>query len=265
MTVGEWLAMLPYRRGVACGELRRIAEGIARRLLGSRAAAEHERSDLVADALVAALEGDGAALRRGSPELPVSAWLDGTMRRLLAAERESMRRSLGRRVGDVDRLADTQEPSAEAKVGTGRAGEHPVLARSKGPFWADRAHSLLTEADRSVLTRKQREVYDLFWDGRLSIAAIAHRLRLDWHTTHERLARALKRLRDGPPAPPPDRAWAAAAAESPETDETTRLLLRRFAAGATYRELAAHVGSTRNAVKLRIRRMRRAAGPRTSG
>jgi len=237
MTVGGWLAALGRRPEAAWAELRLVAEKRARRVVPRGGDAEEEAADLASDLVCAVMRTGAAGLRRARRGVLLASWVEGTLRKLHVAERKARRRTLGRTMGE-ERLLE----------GGGEAV--PARVRFSAPN--------LSEADRSVLTRGQREIYELFWDRGMSIREIRKRLGLHWRTVHERLQRGLRRLRDGAPPPPPSREWAAKAAKRSDLEAGTRGLLARFAGGESYARIASAVGGTENAVRLRIRRLKEA-------
>lgn len=247
MTVGEWLALLERQREVAWGELRRLAELIARTLTRGSPNAAHEAEELAADVAAELFVEGAAGLRRAQPEIQVWSWLVGTLRTRLAS---GIRAKPPVVFGDLSSVpAPTRQEGDPAAVG--------VSVGSDEPTPTERVEWSFERADSSVLTPRQRETYELFREG-MSIAAIARKLKLDRHTVHDRIERGLRRLRDGPRPPPPDRGWALPAAGRRDLDEGTRILLRKFAAWTSYGELARIARSARGAVKQKIRRLRNA-------
>ena len=232
MTVADWLAILARSAESAWTELLLRAEAVARRV-------DRSHSEELAAAIVATLfEQQGSPLHRAASSTALEGWLCGALRRLHRVEQRKRVRECPATTGSTTALERGVRPATR--------GAAPIRQRVALPRSGDVS-----------LTDPQREAYELFRLG-MSIASIADLLELDWHSVRDRLARALRRVRDGAPKGPPARAWALHEAGRPELQAGRRWVFQQYAAGESHRVIARALGLDRDAVRKRLSRARRA-------
>ena len=191
--------------------------------------------DSASESLVRIFDDGQSALRRADPSCPLQPWLRGVITNVLREVRRSQRERTDPAV--VDNAATTDVGRAESRTKWGRV-------------------------DLRVLTPKQRNAVRLRLRG-ISWSRMARILGISRRAARDRVdsaVRRLKRLRRED-----DRSWAQSLVRSQEPQPTrmpqelARQMLRMYANGVSHREIAHVLGVSSEAVRHRIRRLRRRA------
>lgn len=221
-------------------------ETIARAMVAEGRLGKDEFEDCASEGFLRVYEDGASGMREADVDPELSSWVRGVLGNVW---KEEVRGRVREREIIAEKLEE-EEARVREEIRRARAGESP-----------DRR--LARERAEEALTPKQREAW-LLYERLGSISAVARTLKVTWRAVGERLARAAARLLDGPAPPAPERAWAEKAMAREDLDEAARAMLSAFSSGASHRAIAAATGTTRNAVKCRLRRLRKREGDRAS-
>jgi len=172
---------------------------------------------------------------RAAPTTALAAWARGVLRNVaheILRGRQSQSARLERRIDiDVDHALTPGAPD-DALVG-------------------------FADLDTSRLTRKQKNLFDLLFRAGFTLPGAARRLGVSLPSARERLQRALCSMKATPPPRETEPNWIQRLERrQPEISETASRILALRREGATYREIAARVSISRDAVRSRLRRLR---------
>ena len=229
-TVGELIRLVAEGRLVNAWIL--ASEETDAAVRGLRARRLTDAEDSASESLVRIFDDGQSALRRADPDCPLRAWLRGVITNVLRETRRSQR-----------------ERTHPAVVGAAATTDAPrVKSRPKGGG-----------VDLRSLTPKQRRAFELRARAR-SWTSIARTLGISRRAARDRVASAVRRLRKSCRENGEHWAHTCLRSSSPlrirMPQEAARFMLRMHAEGASYREIARHVGVSSEAVRHRIRRIR---------
>lgn len=227
-TYGEWRRHVAERRRNVAWLLAHFAMVRAwDALAGRQLVRPSDRDVLISDACDWAMDHPDAET---PPETPLSEWMADVILRVSRSRRRRRRRALGL-------------PLTEARIGS-LGFEKDDSDESDGPVPA--------VTDFNVLTIAESAAAKAYVDADGNISEAARLLGISRGAARSRIESLKRRLLERTPCPQPmDRSWASRAAELAESEgeRDAAALLREYARGAPYADLAARLGRSEGALR----------------
>jgi DNA-directed RNA polymerase specialized sigma24 family protein len=248
LTLGWMVLIADSDRGIAMRVAQLGAQRAVDRLRRRFCIQDADAVDLASDLLLLTVKSDFAALRRGRANTSFAAWLIESAKNLIRREWTAKKRRRWIALGSI------VEPSSLDPKGNSEREDASGATPDATEIVAAVLHGLSEQQRRIVQT----------WLDEGSEYAAGRALGLTRDHVHDVLRRALRRLRRRKPwnAADADRHWAVDAAEQ-STNAVDAELLRLYAAGRSRGEIAAALHVSKNSVRCRLHRARKAIARET--